>query len=262
MFSLMTKGLITTVNITKIATPINDKTSTPVIFPHNTDQNNSPTPSETKHPFHLSKIMDFETKIGAVHFFDVDQSSGFDADKDDNNKSIKNAFCIYGGSAYQWKQMPPPLSIRYNTMDGHRGIDFYVPEGTILYSPFDGSLEITSKNTVFIRTNSEIQFVFDHIEPDKNAGGNIKYGDVIGQVKSNFTNGHMTVNNKLFHEFHFGIMKRNMKSSHGWQSIDPLYGPCSTVETNPFGLTLFDQDGLPREFWELTEFLLTNKTNS
>lgn len=207
--------------------------------------------------FLFGPIFDPTTKVWGINFFDIDQDLGYDADIDDSNGKTLNAFCDHtGGNGNDWGTNSDGMP--FNTIDGHRGIDFYVPDGTLLQSPIDGTIRLDNDNFILwiLSTDGNYQITFAHIKANSYFDGDVIHsGDVIGSVDSSVLSGRFSdkVGN-IYQEFHFGVMKKNSSMSNGWQSIDPFWGPCSN-DGNPLGYSLFQESALPKNLNQFIDWL-------
>ncbi len=213
------------------------------------------TVTTTSVPFIFIFPFDKQIHIAAINFFDIDQKKGYDADLNDTNGTIQNAICDKrGGTAYNW--ISDKISgLKFNTLDGHRGIDFYVPDNTIIMAPYEGEIRIEN-NTMWIR-NGDLQTVIDHVSPMTSLnGGWIEKGQPIAMVTPTSTKGVFKEKDGInYYEFHFGLMIKDKGMSNGWRSIDPLYEECSNDKSNPWKHTIWLDSDLPNDFKALISSL-------
>lgn len=223
--------------------------------PTRIDEQIRSSPSSTQISFIFSFLFGKDVHIAAINFFDLDQTKEFDADLNDLNKKAINALCNKGsGSGYDWKT-DSVSGLKYNTLDGHRGIDFYVPDGTVIKAPHQGMMR-TDSHVLWIQNNN-FQSVIDHIDPDLSLNNTLVIeGQPVARVSADATKGDFDGQNGLkYYEFHYGLMIKDVGMSQDWRSVDPLFGPCSISLSNPWGHSIWREEDMPVDFNNLINSL-------
>ncbi len=259
MKSFLIFGFLACVLLTNACSTPSSMAATPTLQPTRLAEQIHSSPSPTQESYIFSFIFSKDVHIAAINFFDLDQIKKFDADLNDLNKKAINALCNKViGSGYDWKT-DLVSGLKYNILDGHRGIDFYVPNETIIKAPHQGLMR-TDSHILWIQNNN-LQSVIDHIDPDLSLNNTLVIeGQPVARVSSDATKGAFDGQNGLkYYEFHYGLMIKDLGMSQGWRSVDPLFGRCSTSLSNPWGHSIFREDDMPVDFKNLINSLSSIK---
>lgn len=195
------------------------------------------------------------TDIHGIVYFDHNQQYNFDPFYNDNNGAILTYFCKAPASVpYFTSKYGDKGEFLVGITDGHRGNDFFIPQGTPILAAADG--------IVFIETGDPIKEDRIRIEHDNGwvtlyahsivrdtslHNQQVIAGEQIGYINNTGTGGIFTTNSTDYYELHFEVYRPNMQNNSGFSSIDPYYGDCSDTIANPEQQTYWI-DGVPLNF--------------